>query len=408
MSLDFQTLYLIILLNSVVLCVVWSGFVWVHRNIDGAGYWLAACLLMTLGGVLFTLGTKYGHLCIVAANACTVLGFCLEWTGIRRFRGKSAAWRTVTLIVFASTSALALTGDSRPAINVAVAAFQLIPMVLAIVALKAYQRPSLGAIAATFGFAVALIGQSTEVTLNIMRLTGTMSTERYYDMAAFLLVAAIFGATVWNLGFVLMAVDRLAFDLTQLASFDELTGLPNRRNFMQTAGGMMSDADRLGGGFGIMIIDVDRFKAINDTYGHAAGDACLQHFSRLARQTVEPCQFLGRLAGDEFGIALVASSPAIARALSERLVNAVSRSRFEWRGEVIQLSISVGVAIGPAAEATNLKDIIEEADMALYETKRRGRNGFTIASGPNTRKFPTLFVTQSARSATIKVQSSSR
>lgn len=312
----------------------------------------------------------------------------MAWTGIRRFRGEHAAWRAVALIVLAGASVLALVGDSRPAINVAIAAFQIVPMALAIASLKAYQRPSLGAIAATFGFVVAFTGQGTEMVLNIMRLAGTLSTERYYDIAAFLLVAAIFGATVWNLGFVLMAVDRLAFDLTKLASFDELTGLPNRRNFMETAGGMRADADRSGAGFGIMIIDVDRFKTINDTYGHAAGDACLQHFSRLARQIVEPSQFLGRLAGDEFGIALVVNGPAVARALSERLVSAVATTHFQWQDETIPLSISVGVAIWPAGDAAMLKDIVEQADMALYETKRHGRNGFTVVSGPGTRKMP--------------------
>ncbi|WP_429809248.1 diguanylate cyclase domain-containing protein [Ensifer sp. B1-9] len=386
MSLDFQTLYLIILLNSVVLCIVWSGFVGVHRNIDGAGCWLAACLLTTLGGVLFALGTTYGHVCIVAANACTVLGFCLGWTGIRRFQGEPAAWRAVALIVFAGACVLALTGDSRPVINVAIAVFQLIPMALAIASLKAYQRPSLGAIAATFGFVVAFAGQGTEVLLNVMRLAGSLSTERYYDLAAFLLVAAIFGATAWNLGFVLMAVDRLASDLTRIASFDELTGLPNRRNFMETSRTMKSDAERRGASFGVMIIDVDRFKTINDTYGHAAGDACLQHFSTVAKRIVGLSgQFLGRLAGDEFGIALVVSEPAVARALADQLARAVVASRFDWQDEIIPLSISVGVSLRPAGDVASLEDIIEEADMALYETKRHGRNGFTIASGRHSR-----------------------
>ncbi|MBD9375684.1 GGDEF domain-containing protein [Rhizobium sp. ARZ01] len=387
MSLDFQTLYLIILLNSVVLCVVWSGFVWVHRNIDGAGYWLAACLLTTLGGVLFALET------VVAANACTVLGFCLAWTGIRRFQGEPAAWRAVALIVLAGTSVLALVGDNRPAINVAIAVFQVIPMALAIAALKAFQRPSLGAIAATFGFVVAFTGQGTEAVLNIMRLTGSLSTERYYDIAAFLLVAAIFGATVWNLGFVLMAVDRLASDLIRLASFDELTGLPNRRNFMETAGTMKSNAARLGVGFGVMIIDIDRFKTINDTHGHAAGDACLQHFSELAQRIMGPEHFLGRLARDEFGIAFVVKDPAAVRRFADHFAGTVAASRFDWLKETIPLSISVGVALRPAGDVALLKTIIEEADMALYETKRRGRNGFTIASGRSTRKGPEPWAT---------------
>lgn len=391
MSLDFQTLYLIIFLNSVVLCVVWSGFVWVHRAIDGAGYWLCACLLTTLGGVLFTLGAT-GHGFIIAANASTVLGLCLGWTGIRRFYGELPAWRAIGLIVLTGTIALMLADKSRPAINVVIAATQIIPMALAILSLKAYKRASLGAVVATFGFVVAFAGQGAEVVLNLMRLTGYLSIERYYETAAFLLVAAIFGVTVWNIGFVLMAVDRLAFDLTKLASFDDLTDLPNRRTFLQSAGSIRSEADRVGSDFGIMIIDVDRFKTINDTYGHAAGDACLKHFSRLAREMVKPGQCVGRLAGDEFAVALAVSNPAVAKAFSEQLVNTVAMSKFTWHDEIIPFSISVGVTIWPAADNAKLGDIIEEADMALYETKRRGRNGFTIVLGRSPRKSPVSLV----------------
>lgn len=387
MNLDFQTLYLIILLNSLVLCVTWSGFVWTHRNISGAGYWFAGCLSTTMGGILFAIEpTTYGHLSIVAANSFTVFGFCLAWAGIRRFRGQLVDWRSILVIVLAGAGVLAAVGGNRPAINVVIAAIQLIPMVLATIALAAFRRPSLGTIAATSGFVVALMGQGTEMVLNVLRLTGSLSTEAYYEVAALLLVAAIFGATIWNLGFVLMAVDRLASDLNRLASFDELTELPNRRNFMETAHCMRADAERVGAGYGVMMIDIDRFKTINDTYGHAAGDACLQHFSTIAGQFVRPDRFLGRLAGDEFGIALVVRDPVAARSFAEQFARTVAASRFRWQGEIIQISISVGVALRSAGNGDMLKDIIEEADVALYETKRRGRNGFTMAPGATARK----------------------
>lgn len=381
MKLDFFTLYLVILLNSVMLCVVWAAFSYVHRNIRGARSWLSACLLTTVGGVL--LSFEQSRALTIAGNAFVVFGFCMLWTGVRRFYGLPPPWRASAFILSAGIVLMAFAGNDRASQNVSYALAQLVPMLLALTALLSRGRQSLGSIVAAFAIAVAIAGQGTEAVLNVMRLTGHLSTDGYYGVAAYLLVAVIFGASLWNLGFLLMAIDRLHAELAELAMFDELTGLPNRRNFLEIADRRLVRAQRGGRGVALFLIDVDRFKQINDTFGHAAGDACLNHFADTVADKLGSGHTLARLSGDEFGIVMMDATDEYAAALADHLVRLIAASRFRWRGQAIPLSISVGVAVWREGVAPALADFVETADMALYEAKRRGRNGYAVAAhGP--------------------------
>lgn len=380
MKLDFFTLYLVILLNSIMLCVVWAGFVCVHRAIPGARFWLAACLVTTAGGLLLAFEeSEYAHALTVSGNACVVLGFCLMWSGIRSFYGMRPLWRINAIIVVWSVCAMMLAGESRASQNVIYAGAQIIPLGLAIFALMNHGRFSLGAIVATCAISIALLGQGAEATLNIMRLTGNLETAEYYGVAAYLLVAVIFGGSLWNLGFLLMAIDRLRSELAQLALFDDLTRLPNRRNFIDAAERRMAQTRRTNKGFAIFFIDVDRFKQINDMHGHAAGDACLKYFAELASRCVGDSGILARLGGDEFGVIIRDTERTSTRALADDLVRLAAAGDFCWRQRSIPLSISIGVAEWCEGGISTVAELMESADAALYETKRHGRNGYALA-----------------------------
>lgn len=380
MKLDFLTLYLIILLNSVMLSVVWAGFVHVHRFIPGAQFWLSACLLTTAGGLLLAFEkSDYARALTIGGATCVVVGFCMMWSGIRCFYGRRARWRVNALIVVCSVCAMMLAGESRASQNVIYAGAQIIPMGLAIFALMSNGRSSLGAIVATCAIGIALAGQGAEAILNIMRLTGDLEAAGYYRVAAYLLVAVIFGGSLWNLGFLLMAIDRLRSELTELAMFDDLTRLPNRRNFILAAEQRVAQKRRIDKGFAIFLIDVDRFKQINDTYGHAAGDACLKHFSELALRCVGDSGMLARLGGDEFGVLIRDTECTSVRALADDLVRLAAAGDFFWRRCSISLSISIGVAEWCEGEISTVAELMESADAALYETKRHGRNGYALA-----------------------------
>lgn len=198
MKLDFFTLYVIILLNSIMF--VWAGFVFANRTIPGARFWLATCLLTTAGGLLLSFeASEHAYLLTIAGNASVVLGFCMMWSGIRSFYGIPVAWRTIMPIVVFSIVVPIFAGDSRASQNIAYACAQMVPMALAICALAEKGRLSLGAIVAMSAIGVAMAGQGTEAILNVMRLTGALTAQGYYDVGAYLLVAVIFGASLFPL-----------------------------------------------------------------------------------------------------------------------------------------------------------------------------------------------------------------
>lgn len=163
---------------------------------------------------------------------------------------------------------------------------------------------------------------------------------------------------------------RVRDELTRLAERDPLTGLPNRRTVLATLRGQL-DAD--GGGRGaLLLLDVDNFKHINDTGGHAVGDQVLRRVAQLLRETAVPEATVGRLGGDEFAVILPDVGPQEAVAAADDLCAAVARSPVPVGGRAVQVTVSVGVSV--MAPDHVVKDLLISADAALYEAKSAGRN----------------------------------
>jgi diguanylate cyclase (GGDEF)-like protein len=121
------------------------------------------------------------------------------------------------------------------------------------------------------------------------------------------------------------------------------------------------------------MLDVDRFKAINDTHGHAAGDATLVTLVKLCSKALREGDLMGRLGGDEFAVLLPETPGPIAGQVAGRLRHALATSGVEWDGRRLLLEVSVGVAsLGPAGDTVD--ELLARADEALYEAKRQGRN----------------------------------
>mgnify|MGYP002177822663 CR=1 FL=1 len=157
---------------------------------------------------------------------------------------------------------------------------------------------------------------------------------------------------------------------------DPLTELTNRRGLpvsMQRLNEASPDADLCA-----LLIDVDGFKGVNDTLGHAAGDEVLQSFTVLVRGALRVDDVLGRIGGEEFAVMAVDADAEVAHALAERIRATVSESPIMWRETPIDVSVSIGVVVDPTAQRP-LDDLLEVADRALYEAKRHGRNKVVLA-----------------------------
>lgn len=167
-------------------------------------------------------------------------------------------------------------------------------------------------------------------------------------------------------------------NLEQLARVDSLTGLPNRRQFDEGLAEAMARARRAGLGAALLFLDIDHFKAINDSLGHAAGDAVLKEFARRLRQTVRATDSVARLAGDEFVIVLEGiRAAAEAEHVARKIVLAV-RDDFLIDAATHKITTSIGVALFEG-DATGPGELMARADTALYEAKSAGRDGYSVA-----------------------------
>ncbi|MGK7861274.1 putative bifunctional diguanylate cyclase/phosphodiesterase [Falsiroseomonas sp. E2-1-a4] len=172
--------------------------------------------------------------------------------------------------------------------------------------------------------------------------------------------------------------------VTYLATHDQLTGLPNRHLFHDRLAQIALRTNRYGGGFAVLALDLDRFKDVNDTLGHAAGDELLRQVAHALAATLRDSDTLARLGGDEFAIIQVdAQQPRSAEALAARLVERLSLP-FDLNGNQALIGTSIGIALsGPATPGEREIDagqILQDADTALYRAKAEGRNGFRFFS----------------------------
>ncbi|HYZ22252.1 MAG TPA: EAL domain-containing protein [Rhodopila sp.] len=166
--------------------------------------------------------------------------------------------------------------------------------------------------------------------------------------------------------------------IAHLAHHDMLTELPNRAMFQERLSAAVDDALGDGGlGVALLVCDLDRFKEVNDTYGHPAGDELLCQAAQRMRDTMRKTDVLARLGGDEFAIVhLIGGDPEEAYSVADRIVSTLTQP-FEIQGNKVCIGVSVGIARAPV-DATNLTDLMKRADLALYAAKQGGRNRFVV------------------------------
>ncbi len=184
-------------------------------------------------------------------------------------------------------------------------------------------------------------------------------------------------------GFYTLATDITAFkqverELDQLSRIDSLTGLPNRRQFDQRLAEALARARRSGLPMALMFLDIDHFKQINDSLGHAAGDMVLKVFAERVRSCVRETDLVCRLAGDEFVLILEGlTQMEEATTIAQKVLEAVS-APLTLAGTEVALSTSIGVACG-RGEGDSDAALLDRADDALYAAKAAGRGGWRLA-----------------------------
>ena len=172
---------------------------------------------------------------------------------------------------------------------------------------------------------------------------------------------------------------QYASRLAHLASHDALTGLPNRREFERRVSAILREARDRAGSYAVLYLDLDEFKLVNDTCGHAAGDELLRQVSALLRQRLREMDTLARLGGDEFGVLLAHCAPASALRVAETLRKTIGDFHFVWKQRPFRVHVSIGlVSLGQGTRT--LAQVLSAADAACYIAKDKGRNRVQVWS----------------------------
>jgi diguanylate cyclase (GGDEF)-like protein len=381
--LSVPTLWTAMVINFLALGLIWAYVQRTYPSFEAARYWTGSAFMCAAAAAVAMLRGIFDEslLPLLAAGTIMVLATCLAAMGIQCFYQKTVDWNRTTLITinaFVGMLFFIYVYDSAPARLTIFTVTQALPLVLSLKLLLSPPDGRRNAGAQLAGIVVILI-----VTIYSLRLmaglsgaAGGFTFTQHNQTQAFLTLVLVFLSMAVNFGFLLMAIDRLRSEVAELALMDDLTGVANRRHLLQRLTEECARSERSGDPFALLVIDLDGFKGINDTHGHAAGDACLQHFTLMAQTRLRPGDMLARTGGDEFCIVLPSSTLREGAMIARRVLDVCRNDADQCVGSDIPISVSIGVAQWTHNMAAFPDRLIAAADHALYEAKRDGRNRF--------------------------------
>jgi len=167
--------------------------------------------------------------------------------------------------------------------------------------------------------------------------------------------------------------------LQELSGTDDLTKLANRRRFMEQFTNEFARAKRYGSELSFLILDLDFFKQVNDSYGHLAGDSVLIQVGNVMKESVRTSDLVARYGGEEFTLLLPETGSQGCRVYAERIRNRIETSEFDAAGKQIHITVSGGIASYLETSANSVDELLRKADGALYSAKKNGRNRIEIA-----------------------------
>jgi diguanylate cyclase (GGDEF)-like protein len=380
--LSVPTLWTAYVVNFLALGLVWAYVTRSYPKFEAARFWTGSAFVAAGGAALAMLRMfTDSMLPLLVASIVLIFAICLAAMGVKRFYDQPVSWRSTALISGLTFAGLTffMVGYDSSAMRVLIYSLgQCLPLALTLKLLLSRQHggSSPGArLAATVAIIIiAIYVVRAAANLLPVSVSAGLTFAQFSPLQSVLVLLLMFLSMAWNFGCLLMAMDRLRNEVADLALLDDLTGVGNRRHLLQRLTEECAKSERSGEPFALLVIDLDGFKAINDTYGHAAGDACLQHFTLMAQTRLRPGDMLARSGGDEFCIVLPASTLREGAMIARRVLEVCREDAAACVGADIPIALSIGVAqwtreIGPFPDR-----LMAAADHALYAAKKDGKN----------------------------------
>jgi diguanylate cyclase (GGDEF)-like protein len=379
-AIDPRALAALIALNSfaISLAILLSASTY-PRAISRSLYIFAASkILVAVGLSLVALrGVLPDLLSVVAGNTLPIIGLSLNYPAVREIQGKD--YRVLPFVLIGAAMAAGtsyftfIDADLRGVRLVVSGTAFLIAAAIADEMLLRFRGYGQAHIIGGINILVLMTAFGIR-TFQSLNGEATPIDALYDDwVERMCMITTYFAGTVSAVNCVLLCNDTFNGQLRLLAITDSLTGLTNRRRLMERGEEEVRRAKRFRHPLAVLVIDIDHFKRINDTWGHGTGDRAIKAVAEVCVATVREVDIVGRLGGEEFAIVLPETDLATAGGVAERLRRAVESAPVDTGdGTLLSLTASIGVAI--LAGQASFDDLLSRADAAMYAAKRSGRN----------------------------------
>jgi diguanylate cyclase (GGDEF)-like protein len=383
MNLDVNTLFMVTIYVEAILGLLLL-FAWVQNtSIKAVAWWGFAHLLRAASVVLFGMyGSVPDLISIDLANAMLFTAFAVTWTGARVFDGRPAepvymVTGAVLWLLICRLPILAEAVDARVLI-----ASGIITTYTWLTAFEFWRGRDeqlvsrWPAIFMLFAHGALFLLRTPLVAVLPWSVTSQMYGSVWLTVLSF--EALLFTISI---AFILLAMAKERTELRHrtAAMVDPLTGIANRRSFLQEAALIAKRHIADPRPTAVLVIDLDHFKSINDRFGHALGDRVLELFSETARQSIRSSDLIGRLGGEEFAAVLYDTNRDKAMAVADRIRESFAQASLEVDSRPVGATVSIGLVHCQEA-VLDVPQLLAQADQALYYAKERGRNRVEVAS----------------------------
>jgi len=389
MELDPRSIVIASVLNASLLGAVSIGFARLAGSDRIIGAWGRAALVLAVGLSAISLqGVAPDWISVLAANVAIVAALVMAMRALRVFIGsvprEVLGWSLIALLALCLVAFTELQ-PSRVGRDVSVSAAVVIVAARAAYLLRrrapAHCRRSCRFTEWIFwGVVAATLGRVAGIVLTPAGETGVLEVDPL-NALTFLLYGAF--TTAATLGIMWMEIESLQAELVRSARYDSLTGLYNRGTFLEEFEREVSRCVRGAPAFSLAMFDLDRFKRMNDEFGHPFGDRVLKAFAEVLRAGIRKHDTVGRYGGEEFALLMPNTGKDTAMRVAERLRRDLEARGITVDGKRIDVTVSGGVsAFGEEGEDWDA--LLSAADRALYEAKNAGRNRIVSAGKPGT------------------------
>jgi diguanylate cyclase (GGDEF)-like protein len=383
MKLDVNTLFMVTIYVEAILGLLLL-FAWAQNTaIHAVCWWGFAHLIRAASVVLFGMyGSAPDIITIDLANALLFTAFAVTWTGARVFDG-----RPVEPVYLVTGAVLWLLICRLPVLAEAVQIRALIAsaIITAYTWLTAYEfwRGRSEQLVSRWPAIFMLFAHGALYLLRTPLVAVLPAAANNGMYGSVWLTVLSFEALLFTISvaFILLAMAKERTELRHrnAAMLDPLTGIANRRSFLQDAGQLAKRHRADPRPTAVLLIDLDHFKSINDRFGHALGDRVLEMFTEAALKSVRSTDLLGRLGGEEFAAMLYDTSRDKAVAVGERIREGFAVAAKEVDGRPVCATVSIGIAYCEEV-ALDVPELLAQSDQALYFAKEKGRNRVEVAS----------------------------